>query len=99
MLSPFDGSTMYLALITYDNSLNAMRTIIADYEGGFADLITINDSTWLIDLNNDCLQPVAAGKWRVPAPDWINNTDHNLRRHQTHTGFAYQTIFLQAPRM
>ncbi|MBI1781703.1 MAG: hypothetical protein HYR66_10085, partial [Sphingobacteriales bacterium] len=77
LLSPFDGSTMYISLITYDYSLKAMRTVVADYEGGFADLITINDSTWLLDENSNCLKPVAAGMWKVPAPDWVNSTDHN----------------------
>jgi hypothetical protein len=77
LMSPFDGSTMYVALIVYDNSLKAMRTTFADMEGGYADLITINDSIYRIENLNSCLQPVAAGIWNFPAPDWINSTDHN----------------------
>lgn len=77
LLSPFDGSTMYLSLITYDYSLQAMRTVIADYEGGFADMITIHDSTYLISANNQCLTPLVKGMWKVPAPNWLSSTDHN----------------------
>jgi hypothetical protein len=76
LMTPFDDSGPYFGLITYDNDLHAMRTSLFDYDGGFADLITIHDSVFLIQ-DKKCLQPLVKGLWSVPGPDWINGTDHN----------------------